>query len=79
LQRLIVSLEKVLLSVAADLDPSIPYGAKLRSAGFRTANAIKQADSAKQIEEACGLPLGDANTIWRAAGGGAGRQLSVVV
>ena len=52
---------------------------KLRSHGYRTPGAIKRADTAKQIEEACKLLPGDANTIWKAAGGGTGGQLSTVV
>ncbi len=66
------SLEELLLSVAEDLDPDVLYEAKLRSNGHRTPGAIKRADTAKQIEEACKLLPGDANTIWKAAGGGKG-------
>ena len=67
------TLQELLNSVAADLDPNISYNDKLVSGGYRTPNAIKQADSAEQVERACGLLLGDANSIWKAAGGGAGR------
>ena len=67
------ALQELLNSVAADLDPNISYKEKLFSGGYRTPNAIKQADNAEQIERACGLLLGDANNIWKAAGGGAGR------
>ena len=70
------SLEELLLGVAPDLNPSIPYKEELSSAGFWTTHAIKYADSAKQIAEACGFPLGDACTIWKAAGGGAGRHMA---
>ena len=68
-------LQNLLDSVAADLDPDIDYKAKLVSGGYRTRNAIKQADDAQQIERATGLLPGDANIIWKAAGGVAGRQL----
>lgn len=65
---------KLLNSVAADLAPDLNgYKAKLFSGGYRTPNAIKQADNAEQIQRACGLLLGDANNMWKAAGGGAGR------
>lgn len=69
-------LQKLIDSVAADLDPDTDYKARLYSGGYRTPNAIKQADNAEQIERACALLLGDANVIWKAAGGVAGRQLS---
>ena len=68
-------LQELLDSVAADLDPDTNYKAKLCSGGYRTPNAIKQADDAEQIERACGLLPGDANIVWKAAGGVAGRQL----
>ncbi|KAL3158975.1 hypothetical protein ABBQ32_011373 [Trebouxia sp. C0010 RCD-2024] len=66
------TLQELLDSVAADLDPSINYTAQLCSGGYRTPNSVKQADNAEQIQRACGLLLGDANIIWKAAGGFAG-------
>ena len=70
------TLQELLESVAADLDPSIDYIAQLRSGGYRTINGVKQADNAEQIQRACGLLLGDATIIWKAAGGFAGKQLN---
>jgi hypothetical protein len=69
------SIESLLISLAADLDPSIPYAARLRARGYRTKAAVRAADSAKKLEEDCELLPGDANLIWKAAGGGQGRQL----
>ncbi|KAL3151006.1 hypothetical protein ABBQ38_012877 [Trebouxia sp. C0009 RCD-2024] len=63
------TLQELLDSVAADLDPAIDYTAQLCSGGYRTPNGIKQADNAEQIQRACGLLPGDANIIWKAAGG----------
>ena len=71
------TLQALLASVAAELDPAIDYQAKLETGGYHTPNFIKQADQAEQIEQACGLLPADAKLIWRAAGGGAGRQLNV--
>ena len=68
-------LQELLDSVAADLDPDTDYKAKLHSGGYRTPNAIKQADNAEQIERACDLLPGEANILWKAAGGVAGMQL----
>lgn len=65
-------LQKLLNSVANELDRDTDYKAKLYSGGYRTPNAIKQADHAEQIERACALLLGEANIIWKAAGGVAG-------
>ena len=62
--------------MAADLDPAIDYIAQLRSGGYRTPNGIKQADNAEKLWQACGLLLGDANIIWKAASGIAGQQLN---
>ncbi|KAL3150158.1 hypothetical protein ABBQ32_000020 [Trebouxia sp. C0010 RCD-2024] len=62
------TLQELLDSVADDLDPVIDYKAKLLSGGYRTLNAVKQADKA-DLERACGLLLGDATVIWKAAGG----------
>ncbi|DBA99022.1 TPA: hypothetical protein ACH3X1_014292 [Trebouxia sp. C0004] len=64
-----MTLQELLESVAADLDPAVDYRAQLCSGGYRTPNGIKQADNAEQIQRACGLLLGDANIIWKAAGG----------
>jgi hypothetical protein len=64
--------QKPLDSLAADLDPTTDYTAQLCSGGYRTSNGIKQADNAEQIQRACGLLPGDANLIWKAAGGVAG-------
>ncbi len=72
------SLEELLRFVARDLDAEVSYEEKLRSGGYRTPHAIQQADTAKQIEEACKLLPGDANTIWKAAGGGTGGWLTIV-
>ena len=72
------TLQELLDSVAADLDSSINYTAQLCSGGYRTPNSVKQADNAEQIQRACGLLLGDANIIWKAAGGFAGKQLKLV-
>lgn len=47
------SLQDRLTSVTAHLDPDVPYEIKLRSGGFRTPYAIKEADSAKEIADAC--------------------------
>lgn len=71
------TLQELLDSVAADLDPAIDYTAQLCSGGYRTPNGIKQADNAEQIQRACGLLPGDANIIWKAAGGLAGKQLNL--
>ena len=70
------TIQEILESVAADLDPSIDYIAQLRSGGYRTLRGVRQADNAEQIQQACGLLLGDANIIWKAAGGFAGKQLN---
>ena len=51
-----------------DLNPSIGYIGQLRSAGYRTLNSVKQADSAEQVQRAFELLPGDANIIWKAAG-----------
>ena len=67
-----MTLKELLDSVAADLDPAIDYRAQLCSGGYRTPNGIKQVDNAEQIQRAFGLLLGDANIIWKAAGGVAG-------
>ena len=67
-------LQELLDSVAADLDPAIDYIAQLCSGGYRTPNGIKQADNAEQLQRACGLLLGEASIIWKAAGGSAGQQ-----
>lgn len=67
-----MTLQKLLDCVAADLDPAVDYRAQLCSGGYRTPNGIKQADNAEQVQRACGLLLGDANIIWKAAGGVAG-------
>jgi hypothetical protein len=67
-----MTLQELLDSVAADLDSTIDYRAQLFSGGYRTLNGIRQADNAEQIQNACGLLLGDANIIWKAAGGVAG-------
>lgn len=69
-------LQDLLDSVAPELDPAIDYIVQLRSGGYRTPNRIKQADSAEQIQRACGLLLADADLIWKAAGGIAGQQLN---
>ncbi len=66
------SLQDLLTSVAAHLDVDVPYEIKLRSGGFRTPYAIKEADSAKEIADACDLLPGDANIIWKAARGRVG-------
>ncbi len=68
------SLRDLLASVAPHLDADVSYEVKLRSGGFRTPYAIKEADSAKQIADACDLLPGDANIIWKAARGGVGGQ-----
>ncbi len=68
----LMTLEKLLDSVAADLDPAIDYRALLWSVGYRTPNAIKQAGNADRFRQACGLLPGDADIIWNAAGGVAG-------
>ena len=70
------TLQELLDSVADDLDPDIDYKAKLLSGGYRTPNAVRQGDKA-DLERACGLLLGDATVIWKAAGGVSGRQLPV--
>ena len=75
--RLMKTLRELLESAAADLDPTIDYTAQLRSGGFRTVTAVKQADNAEQIQRACGLLLGDANIIWKAARGIASKQLNL--
>ena len=67
-----MTLEKLLDSVAADLDPAIDYRALLCSGGYRTPNAMKQAGNADRFRQACGLLPGDADIIWNAAGGVAG-------
>ena len=67
-----MTLQELLDSVAADLDPATDYRVQLCSGGYRTPNGIKQADDAEQIQRAYGLLPGDANTIWKAAGGIAG-------
>lgn len=69
-------LQELLDSVAADLDPAVDYTAQLCSGGYSTPNGVKQADNAEQLQRACGLLLGDANIIWKAAGGFAGEQLN---
>ena len=74
--RLMKTLQELLEYVAADLNPTIDYIAQLRSGGYRTINGVKQADNAEQIQQACGLLLGDANIIWKAAGEFAGKQLN---
>ncbi|KAL3146642.1 hypothetical protein ABBQ32_000872 [Trebouxia sp. C0010 RCD-2024] len=71
LHRLMATLQELLESVADDLDPVIDYKAKLLSCRYRTLNAVKQADKA-DLERACGLLLGDATVIWKAAGGVSG-------
>lgn len=68
-------LQELLDSVADDLDPTAVYKAKLVPAGYRTPNAIKQANNAEQLERACHLASGDASVIWKAARGVAGGQL----
>ena len=75
--RLMKTLEELLETVKSDLDPSIDYIDRLRSAGYRTPNSVKQADSAEQVQRACELLPGDANIIWKAAGGFAGKQLKL--
>ena len=57
-------LQKLIDSVAADMDPDTVYKAKLYSGGYRTPNAIKQADNAEQTERACALLPGSKVT-WR--------------
>ena len=57
-------------SVADYLDPNILYEDRLRSGGFRTPHSIREADSAQQIADACGLRFGEANMIWKAARAG---------
>ncbi len=70
-----MTLQKLLDSVAADLDPAIDYRALLCSGGYRTPNAMKQAGNADQLQQACRLLPGDADIIWNVAGGVAGWQL----
>ena len=65
--------------MAADLDPTTDYEAQLPSGGLRTIDGVKRADNTEQIQRACGLLLGDAITIWKAAGGFAGKQVSFCV
>ncbi len=61
------SLQNLIDSVADDLDPDILYEDRLRSGGFYTPHSIRQADRAQQLADACGLRLGEANIIWKAA------------
>ena len=61
--------------MSEDLDPDTDYKTKLLSGGYRTPKLIKQADTAEQIQQACGLLIADANAIWKAAGGVSGSLL----
>ncbi len=61
------SLQKLIDSVADDLDPNVLYEDRLRTRGFNTPHSITQADGAQQLVDACGLRLGEANMIWKAA------------
>ncbi len=67
-----MTLQKLLDSVAAVLDPALHSRALLCSGGYQTPIAIKQAGNADRIQQACGLLPGDADVIWNAAGGVAG-------
>lgn len=70
------TLQELLDFLGANLDPAIDYKAQLCSGGYGTPSSIEQADYAEQIQRKCKLPLGDANIIWKAAGGFAGEQLN---
>ena len=67
------TLQELLNSVAAHLDPAIDYTAKLCSAGYRTPIGVRQAANAKALQQDCELLPGDANVIWKAAGRFAGK------
>ena len=67
-----MTLQKLLDSLAADLNAATDYKARLCSGGYYTPNGIQQADNAEQIQRACELLPGEANLIWKAAGGVAG-------
>ena len=71
-----MTLQELLASVAADLDPDIDYRALLCSGGYRTPSAIKQASNVDRIQQACELLPGDVDVIWNAAGRVAGQQLN---
>lgn len=73
LHRLMTTLQELLASVAADLDPAIDYETRLRSNGYRTLNSIKQVGNAETLQRDCELLPGDARIIWQAAVGIAGR------
>ena len=67
-------LENLLQSVSAALDGSIDYAAQLKSRGYRTPEGILAALSAEELGSDCGLLIGDARVIWRAAGGMTGER-----
>ncbi len=67
-----MTLQKLLDSLAADLNAATDYKARLCYLGYYTPDGIQQADNAEQIQRACELLPGEANLIWKAAGGVAG-------
>ena len=71
-----VTLQELLDSVADDLYSDVDYVAKLNSGGYPTPDAVKLADKADLVQ-ACGLRLGEATVIWKAACGDSGRQLAI--
>ncbi|KAL3132969.1 hypothetical protein ABBQ38_006880 [Trebouxia sp. C0009 RCD-2024] len=73
------TLQELLASVAADLDPAIDYETRLRSNGYRTLNSIKQVGNAETLQRDCELLPGDARIIWQAAVGIAGHPQTIPV
>ncbi|KAK9915360.1 hypothetical protein WJX75_008020 [Coccomyxa subellipsoidea] len=63
------TLEEILQTLAPKLDAFIPYTEILRSNGYRLPEDILLAGTARTLSDTCGLPLGDAQKLWKAAGG----------
>lgn len=70
------TLEKILQTLAPKLDASIPYTEILRSNGYRLPEDILLAGTGRALSDICGLPLGDAQKLWKAAGGRIGENTS---
>ncbi len=67
-------LENLLQSLSAALDGSVDYSGLLRSTGYHTPDGILAALSAETLSSDCGLLIGDAQVIWRAAKATAGQR-----
>ena len=68
------TLEEWLQTLSEVLDNPVNYASQLRGQAYDSPAGILAAGSAQELSKDCGLPIGAAKVIWRAAGGTTGRQ-----